>query len=145
MIALEAAATLIAAGIPVTMLESGRHSPRGLLVRAAGRTLLRGTLGRRDTSPYRSSEEGGATWLHVRAPGGLTNYWTGAVPRFVPQDFSEGGRLHERYVWPITYDDLAPYYSRIERIIGVTGAPIECERWRTSRWPFAVTAANSAR
>jgi len=123
-----AAATLIAAGIPVTLLESGRRTPRGLLVRAAGRTLLRGSLGRRDTSPYRSSHDGPATWLHVRTPGGLTNYWTGAVPRFAPQDFSDGGRLHERYVWPVTYGDLAPFYTRVERIIGVTGASIACEQ-----------------
>ena len=58
------------------------------------------------------------------APGGLSNYWTGAVPRFHPRDFTEGERLHERYRWPVTYDDLAPYYERVEALLGVVGSRV---------------------
>jgi choline dehydrogenase-like flavoprotein len=57
------------------------------------------------------------------APGGLSNFWTGAVPRFAPEDFTEGQRLHERYVWPITYPELAPYYEQVERYMEITADP----------------------
>ena len=33
-------------------------------------------------------------------------------PRFAPADFTEGERLHERYRWPLDYEDLAPFYAR---------------------------------
>jgi choline dehydrogenase-like flavoprotein len=116
-----AASTLIAAGMSVTMLESGEQMPAGLLIRARSRTLLRARFGRPDASPYTHVAARPASWFHVRVPGGLSNYWTGAVPRFAPGDFCEGGRVHDRYVWPVTYADLMPYYERLEAIIGVTG------------------------
>ena len=60
-------------------------------------------------------------WCYHLAPGGLTNQWTGAVPRFAPQDFHEGERLDERYVWPVTYDELAPFYDDAESLLQITG------------------------
>jgi choline dehydrogenase-like flavoprotein len=64
-------------------------------------------------------------WLSSISNGGLSNFWTGAVPRFAPDDFIEGGRLDERYVWPVRYDELVPYYEIAERHLNVTaGDPI---------------------
>jgi len=57
------------------------------------------------------------------ALGGLSNNWTGAVPRFAPEDFTEGERLHERFRWPITYSDLTPYYEKVERSLEITADP----------------------
>jgi choline dehydrogenase-like flavoprotein len=51
----------------------------------------------------------------------LSNYWTGAVPRFAAEDFWEGERLHERYRWPVDYSDLAKYYTYAEGLLGVVG------------------------
>ena len=45
------------------------------------------------------------------ALGGLSNQWTGAVPRFCAEDFTAGEQVHEKYRWPVTYSDLAPYYK----------------------------------
>jgi len=115
-----AARELTQSGIAVTMLESGSAFPRGLLVRFGGKTLYR------RTPPL--AEEGGHSvsgdpqtqcWVKL-APGGLSNNWTGAVPRFAPEDFTEGERLHERFRWPITYSELAPYYETAERLLEVT-------------------------
>lgn len=118
-----AALTLLQAGIPVTMLESGQQQPRGWLVRAAGRNIYRRRPG--FTSPERhiSSGDPNARWYHDLAPGGLSNHWTGAVPRFAPEDFWEGERLHARYRWPLTYDELVPYYEQVERLLVVVGSP----------------------
>jgi choline dehydrogenase-like flavoprotein len=104
------------------MLESGAIEPGGLLVRAAGRNLFRRGV------PISTSEEFVATgdpdtaWHFNLAPGGLSNQWTGAVPRFSPDDFVEGGRLDERYIWPISYADLQPYYSSVERLLDITAS-----------------------
>ena len=59
-------------------------------------------------------------WISSLSLGGLSNYWTAAVPRFAPADFLDGKRLDERYVWPITYDDLVPHYEQAERALTVT-------------------------
>jgi choline dehydrogenase-like flavoprotein len=45
------------------------------------------------------------------------------VPRFAPEDFTEGERLHERFIWPITYSDLVPYYEKVERSLDITADP----------------------
>ncbi len=59
-------------------------------------------------------------WTFNHALGGLSNQWTGAVPRFAPADFTEGERLHERYRWPLGYSDLAPFYAVAERLVDMT-------------------------
>lgn len=116
-----AALTLLQNGIPVTLLESGQNLPVGTHVRAMGRTLYRKwpTYAKRDN--YVPTDDPTARWHHDLAPGGMSNYWTGAVPRFAPEDFNEGERLHERYRWPITYDELRPFYERAESIVPVSG------------------------
>jgi choline dehydrogenase-like flavoprotein len=60
---------------------------------------------------------------YTRALGGTTLHWLGTCLRMLPNDF----RLHTMYGhgvdWPITYDELRPYYERAERdIIGVAGS-----------------------
>lgn len=118
-----AALSLVRQGIPVTMLESGEGFPGGLLVRAMGRNIFRRRPSFGDPRRHTSSTDPAALWYHALVPGGMSNYWTGAVPRFAPEDFSEGARLDERYRWPVTYADLAPYYERAERLIGVVADP----------------------
>lgn len=116
-----AALMLLERGIPVTMLESGQAFPAGLIVRAFGRNLFRKWAPDDAGYDYVASGDPATEWQSALAPGGLSNYWTGAVPRFTPEDFSEGERLHERYRWPISYADLVPYYARAERLVGVVG------------------------
>src|SRR5256885_1449004 len=85
---------------PGTMLESGTGQPRGLLVRAAGRNVFRRTPP--VSSPngqFLATGDPATTWSSHLALGGLSNQWTGAVPRFAPGDFREGERLDERYRW----------------------------------------------
>lgn len=117
-----AALALLQHDIPVTMLESGQNLPPGLLVRAMGRNVFRRKPNLEPRKDHVSSDDPDAQWYHELAPGGLSNHWTGAVPRFAPEDFFEGARLHECYRWPVTYDDLAPYYARSEQFLGVVAA-----------------------
>ena len=63
-------------------------------------------------------------WI-VKAVGGSTTHWSGATPRFRAYEFKtrtyygeiEGAHLLD---WPITLEDLAPYYDRAEQAIGST-------------------------
>jgi choline dehydrogenase-like flavoprotein len=68
------------------------------------------------------------TWgLNAMTLGGGTRVWQGMAWRFCPEDFEmasrygvpDGSTLSD---WPIGYDDLAPYYDRVEWEIGVSGA-----------------------
>ena len=53
--------------------------------------------------------------------GGTTNHWGGLTPRFKPEDFELNSRTGFGMDWPITYDDLAPYYAEAEVALGITG------------------------
>ena len=58
--------------------------------------------------------------------GGGTIHWDAKVPRFWRQDFkglSTHGPIANANVadWPLTYDDLAPYYDEVEARLGVQG------------------------
>lgn len=117
-----AALTMVEEGIRVTMLESGRRLPRGCLVRIAGRNVVRRRPPIVDPGAHVASDDETAAWFHAECPGGMSNHWDGAVPRFAPEDFFEGASLDERYRWPVDYADLAPYYERVERLMEISGS-----------------------
>lgn len=118
-----AANELVRRGIDVTMLESGTGAPRGAMMRVAGHPTFRYV----DDSPLRWSDgftaslDPSTSWYRVLANGGLSNYWTGAVPRFSSADFGTGTSA-DAHQWPLGYDDLHLYYERAERLIGVTAS-----------------------
>jgi choline dehydrogenase-like flavoprotein len=118
-----AAVQLSSAGVPVTLLEAGAESAaRGLTARVAGITVARvhrDLPERTDAVVFPGDPK---TILEEDlAPGGLTNYWSCAVPRFSPDDFSDARRAGEQYTWPIDYEDLAPWYERIEPLLRIAG------------------------
>ncbi len=89
-------------------------SSAGMLLRLGGKNLfhLPATCCEETGHSYRATP---ARVCYARlALGGLSNHWTGGVPRFAPEDFTEGERLHERFRWPISYAELAPYYEKVE-------------------------------
>ena len=120
-----AAVRLVERGLRVVMLDAGLRAPPGQLVRIAGRTLWR-RKGWADYSQHRhDSAEQDIAWASSLSLGGLSNYWTSAIPRYAPEDFTDGSRIDERFVWPVTYDDLVPYYERLEPAMGLSaGGPI---------------------
>jgi len=60
-------------------------------------------------------------WVRARAVGGKSLHWGLVALRFSPRDFKAAS--HDGYGddWPISYEDVEPYYSRVERMIGVCG------------------------
>jgi choline dehydrogenase-like flavoprotein len=116
-----AAQELVAAGLKVIMLDAGERPARGVIVRAAGRTLARWVEpGKIRADRHRILGDPGTEWYSSLTQGGLSNYWTSAVPRFAPKDFTDGEMYGEEFAWPIGYDDLVPFYEQAERALVIT-------------------------
>ncbi len=120
-----AAHQLIRNGIPVTMLESSAHFVNGILIRIMGKNLYRRVPEFEDGKKYVASGDPNTDWYSSLLPGGLSNQWTGAVPRFAPEDFHEGERLHEKYRWPVSYEELIPYYEHAEKLLDITADSVD--------------------
>lgn len=60
-------------------------------------------------------------WVRARALGGKTNIWGRLALRLSDYDFK--GKTHDGYGedWPIKYKDIAPYYDRVDRYLGISG------------------------
>ena len=68
--------------------------------------------------------------------GGAALHYFANFPRLLPNDFkikSEHGRALD---WPISYQDLAPYYDRVARDIGVSGDAKAEQIWRPGGEPY---------
>jgi len=59
------------------------------------------------------------TWPRCNAVGGKTNFWGRSAARMAQMDFKAASRDGFDVDWPIGYDEIAPYYSRVENMIGV--------------------------
>ena len=64
-------------------------------------------------------------WL-VKGVGGSTIHWAGVALRFKPYEFrmrSEAGSIAGANLldWPVSYEELEPYYMQAEKHMGVTG------------------------
>jgi choline dehydrogenase-like flavoprotein len=119
-----AAATLSRAGIDVTLLEAGlERAASGLTARIGGVTVARFHRPLRErTGDVTRTADRNALLFEDLAPGGLSNHWSCAVPRFSPEDFADAERAGPEFTWPIGYDDLAPWYDRVEPLLHIAGS-----------------------
>ncbi|HKQ06725.1 MAG TPA: GMC family oxidoreductase [Blastocatellia bacterium] len=58
-------------------------------------------------------------WPRCHAVGGKTNFWGRSSARMGDIDFRAASLDGFGVNWPVTYQEIAPYYSRVERMIGV--------------------------
>jgi choline dehydrogenase-like flavoprotein len=72
--------------------------------------------------PYTSAPGDRFDWFRTRMLGGRTNHWGRISLRFGPDDFKRKSLDGLGDDWPITYDDLKPYYDSIDRYIGLFGS-----------------------
>ena len=75
-----------------------------------------------DGEPYTKAEGTKFDWWRARMLGGRTNHWGRISLRFGPDDFKSKGHDGLGDDWPISYDDMAPYYDKVDRLIGVFGS-----------------------
>lgn len=93
-----------------------------------------------------TSESGWDFW-NGNIVGGSSNFMSGYFHRMKPQDF----KLKSKYAeieganvvdWPISYDELEPYYAKVESVVGVSGSVQEhpfMEPRSTKEFPYAPT------
>jgi len=86
--------------------------------------------GKSDTGGYNwkvtSTKESGSDFWNGNCVGGSSNFMSGFFYRLKPEDFrlkSEFGDIKDANVvdWPISYDELEPYYEKAERLVGISG------------------------
>lgn len=58
---------------------------------------------------------------YTRVLGGTTMHWEAKTPRLLPEDFELFSRHGVGRDWPVSYDELMPYYAQAERELGVCG------------------------
>src|SRR5579883_3681698 len=140
----QAAYTLCMEGVRVLMLEAGRrYAPA--TESPMFQTPDMAPLGGADTPDknkgfYDATVDGGwdvpgqpyvsvpdkwggyFTWWRARMLGGRTNHWGRISLRNGPYDFKPRSRDGLGFDWPIYYEEMAPYYDKVEMLIGVYGA-----------------------
>ncbi|HEX2536311.1 MAG TPA: GMC family oxidoreductase [Chitinophagaceae bacterium] len=72
-----------------------------------------------DGEPYTHVGDTEFDWFRSRMTGGRTNHWGRIALRFGPKDFQPDDGISER--WPITYEEVKPYYDKVDRLIGLYG------------------------
>lgn len=136
-----AAKILSEAGLSVAVIEAGPYfdpadeatrtqlkwpwqSPR----RGAGTTRSFGdfdmALGGWDIEgePYTQKGDTDFRWFRSRMLGGRTNHWGRISLRFGPLDFKRKSHDGLGDDWPIGYEDVKPYYDKVDKLIGVFGS-----------------------
>lgn len=134
--------TLTLAGLKCVMLEAGRSydpATETPMFNRPDQAPLGGTstpdkpLGFWDSTidggwevpgePYTqdSKNEQQFTWWRARMMGGRTNHWGRISLRNGPYDFKPYSRDGLGFDWPISYEEVEPYYNKVEMLIGVFG------------------------
>jgi len=71
--------------------------------------------------PYNRIGDTQFDWFRSRMLGGRTNHWGRISLRFGPRDFKGKDRDGLGENWPIGYEDVKPYYDKVDKLIGVFG------------------------
>jgi choline dehydrogenase-like flavoprotein len=75
-----------------------------------------------DGEPYTTAAGTDFRWWRARMVGGRTNHWGRISLRFGPNDFKRRSIDGLGDDWPIGYDDVKPYYDKVDKLIGVFGS-----------------------
>jgi choline dehydrogenase-like flavoprotein len=81
-----------------------------------------------DGEPYTVAPGQQWHWYRARMLGGRTNHWGRISLRWGPDDFRRKSVDGLGDDWPITYDDLKPYYDKLDRLVGIFGTNFAAER-----------------
>jgi choline dehydrogenase-like flavoprotein len=73
-------------------------------------------------NPYTTAPGTSYQWTRSRCLGGRTMHWARASDRMADYEFKAASRDGYGVDWAVSYADMKPYYDRVERFIGVSGA-----------------------
>ncbi len=120
----------------IIVLESGNWTEHSQRVEAArvvdgapnGGPVQEAAANTLSQERYRQSGDPHKKWLFTVAFGGGSNCWWSNVPRFLPADFEMKSRFGVGQDWPVSYDDVAPYYDEVEAAMSLAGP--------SAPWPY---------
>ena len=75
-----------------------------------------------DGEPYTQKGDTEFMWWRGRMLGGRTNHWGRISLRFGPLDFKRKDIDGLGDNWPIGYQDISPYYDKVDKLIGIFGS-----------------------
>ncbi|MUP45078.1 GMC family oxidoreductase [Gramella sp. BOM4] len=75
-----------------------------------------------DGEPYTHKDGTKFDWFRSRMLGGRTNHWGRISLRFSERDFKHKSYDGHGDDWPIGYEDVKPYYDKVDKLIGVFGS-----------------------
>jgi choline dehydrogenase-like flavoprotein len=75
-----------------------------------------------DGEPYTQKGDTEFMWWRGRMLGGRTNHWGRIALRFGPLDFKRKDSDGLGDNWPIGYEDVKPYYDKVDKLVGVFGS-----------------------
>lgn len=127
---------LASAGISVAMLEAGEEVERANAVDTFQSALIKTPESAYPVGPgadhplawnpdywYRQNGPDKFKSTYIKAVGGTTWHWLGTALRMSPEDFHLASTHGKGVDWPLSYDELEPYYGRAEDELGVSGTP----------------------
>ncbi len=81
-----------------------------------------------DGEPYTVQQGEQWFWYRARMLGGRTNHWGRISLRWGPDDFRRHCVDGLGDDWPITYEDLKPFYDKLDRLVGIFGTNFAAEK-----------------
>lgn len=99
----------------------------------------------------KSNADSGNNFWNGNCVGGSSNFMSGYFHRMKPKDFrlaSAYGKIEGANIvdWPISYEDLEPFYAKVEKVVGVSGKVINHrfqEKRSTKNFPYPPLQENS--
>ena len=145
-----AAKTLVDAGLRVALVEKGRELPRDESTLDIGKVVHQGIFKSQEAwVDGRGQEFKPEEYFNV---GGKTKWYGAALLRFSPNEFLPDP-AHQCRGWPISYEDLSPYYDAATRDLGVRLFECEpdlarisatmtarCPQWRSEPMPLGLAS-----
>lgn len=98
----------------------------------------------------KTTTDSGWDWWNGNCVGGSSNFMSGFFHRMKPVDFrllSSFGAIEGANIvdWPINYNDLEPYYTKVESVVGISGRVVQhphLEPRSTKDFPYPPTREN---
>ena len=128
------------AGLSVAVIESGPPVDRGAAVVRFKNAAKKGATSAYERKPWAPSPHGPSEYYvqrkgksvdlleqapfnasYLRCVGGTTWHWTGHAERRYQNDFKTRSLFGRGVDWPVSYEDLEPFYERVELAWGVAG------------------------
>ncbi len=145
-----AAWNLTRQGVSVTLLDAGTKFRRTQFWshvkpwedrerRAKGQSPPKFFLDTKE-QPYDTDPKNPFELIRVWGRGGKTNVWGRVSLRYSDLDFEGPARDGWEIPWPIRYKDIAPYYDRVEQLIGVCGGDDDQDSLPGSRFHLPAPA-----